>query len=119
MNKLESSPSDKEAIVRRHKKAQNIISPHFLVLQFLESHFSASRLGSLNTQQVFRRLVSETLIALRDSTGHPLAREVHFRIILFSLKVLHSFSGQSNIGSWKLKDQILSAALSWFSHSPR
>ncbi|GBF61021.1 phosphatidylinositol 4-kinase [Trichophyton mentagrophytes] len=119
MNKLESSPSDKEAIVRRHKKAQNIISPHFLVLQFLESHFSASRLGSSNTQQVFRRLVSETLVALRDSTGHPLAREIHFHIILFSLKVLHSFSGQSNVGSWKLKDQILSAALSWFNHSPR
>ncbi|EFR01804.1 phosphatidylinositol 4-kinase STT4 [Nannizzia gypsea CBS 118893] len=118
MNKLESSPSDKEAIVRRHRKAQNIISPHFLVLRFLESHFSASRLGSLNTQQVFRRLVSETLTALRDSTGHPLAREIHFHTILFSLKVLHSFSGQSNVGSWKLKDQILSAALSWFGHPP-
>ncbi|KAM5451275.1 Phosphatidylinositol 4-kinase stt4 [Microsporum audouinii] len=119
MTKLESLPSDKEAIVRRHRKAQNVISPHLLILQFLESHFNASRLGNLHIQQVFRRLVSETLIAMRDSTAHPLAREIHFHVILFSLKVLHSCSGQSNVGSWKLKDQILSAGLSWFSHSPR
>ncbi|KAK2880029.1 hypothetical protein FQN49_000635 [Arthroderma sp. PD_2] len=119
MTKLESSPSDKEAVLRRHRKAQNIISPHFLILQFLESHFSASRLGSLHTQLVFRRLVSETLIAMRDSTAHPLAREIHFHLILFSLKVLRCCSGQTNVGLWKLKDQILSAALSWFSRSPR
>ncbi|KAF3481744.1 uncharacterized protein GIQ15_04503 [Arthroderma uncinatum] len=119
MTKLESSPSDKEAILRRHRKAQNKIAPHFLILQFLESHFNASRLGSLHTQRVFRRLVSETLIAMRDSTAHPLAREIHFHVILFSLKVLRSCSGQNNVGLWKLKDQILSAALSWFSRSPR
>ncbi|EEQ34490.1 phosphatidylinositol 4-kinase [Microsporum canis CBS 113480] len=111
MTKLESLPSDKEAIVRRHRKAQNVISPHLLILQFLESHFNASRLGNLHIQQVFRRLVSETLIAMRDSTAHPLAREIHFHVVLFSLKVLHSCSGQSNVGSWKLKDQILSAGL--------
>ncbi|KAK2750110.1 phosphatidylinositol-4- kinase [Myotisia sp. PD_48] len=119
MAKLESLPSDKEIILKRQRQAQNLISPHFRVLQFFESHFNASRLGSIHTQRIFRRLVSETLTALRNTTGHPLAREIHFHIIQFSLKVLRHCSGQSRVAIWKLKDQCLSAALSWFAHPPR
>lgn len=119
MAKLESQPSDKEAILKRQRKAQNVISPHLRVLQFFESHFNATRLSSIHTQRVFKRLVGATLIGLKDTTGHPLAREIHFHIILFSLKVLRHCGGQSKVGAWKLKDQILSAALAWFSHPAR
>ncbi|WEW60107.1 phosphatidylinositol-4- kinase [Emydomyces testavorans] len=119
MLKTENLPSDKSVILKRQRKAQNIISPHFRVLQFLESHFNATRLASSHIQRIFRRLVSATLDALRCTTGHPLAREIHFQTILFSLKVLRYCKGQSKVALWKLKDQILSAALSWFSHSPR
>ncbi|EAS28725.1 phosphatidylinositol 4-kinase [Coccidioides immitis RS] len=119
MTKIESLPSDKSVIVKRQRKAQNIISPHLHLLHFFESHFNATRLASPHIQRIFRQLVAATLDALRRTTGHPLAREIHFHIILFSLKVLRYCKGQSKVALWKLKDQILSAALSWFSHPPR
>ncbi|KAK2789085.1 phosphatidylinositol-4- kinase [Emmonsiellopsis sp. PD_33] len=119
MSRTEFSPSDKAVILKRQQKAQNIISPHFRILQFFESHFSATRLGSCHTQRIFSRLVSATLIGLSDTNGHPLAREIHFHVILFGLKVLRFCTSQTKVGLWKLKDQILSAALSWFSHPPK
>ncbi|KAA8642163.1 hypothetical protein EYZ11_001816 [Aspergillus tanneri] len=57
-------------------------------------------------------------MGLAQTNGHPLARELHFRIILFGLKVL-KHSGSDIVSLWKLKDKILTAALSWFKHAPR
>ncbi|PGH01285.1 phosphatidylinositol 4-kinase [Blastomyces parvus] len=119
MAKTEFSPSDKSVVLNRQQRAQNIISPHFRILQFFESHFNATRLGSVHTQRIFSRLVGMTLVGLQNTTGHPLAREIHFRIVLFGLKVFRYCTSQTKIALWKLKDQILSAALSWFSHPPR
>ncbi|EEP82937.1 hypothetical protein UREG_07802 [Uncinocarpus reesii 1704] len=107
------------AVTKLQRKAQNIISPHLRLLQFFESHFNATRLASPQIQKIFRRLVNTTLNSLRHTAGHPLAREFHFHTILFSLKVLRYCKGQSKVALWKLKDQILSAALSWFSQPPR
>lgn len=119
MTKTESAPSDKNIILKHQRRVYNIISPHLRLIQFFESHFNATRLASPHIQKIFRRLVSTTLAALRHTVGHPLARELHFHIILFGLKVLRYCKRQSNVAVWKLKDQILSAALAWFSHPPR
>jgi phosphatidylinositol 4-kinase A len=51
--------------------------------------------------------------------GHPLAREIRFQMVLFGLNVLRYSTGVSAVVQWRLKDQILSAALSWFSFAPR
>jgi phosphatidylinositol 4-kinase len=32
---------------------------------------------------------------------------------------LHHLSPRNGAATWKLKDQVLSAALSWFKHAPR
>ncbi|PGH06595.1 hypothetical protein AJ80_08154 [Polytolypa hystricis UAMH7299] len=116
--RTEFAPSDKSIILKGQQKAQNMISPHFRVLQFLESHFNATRLRSLHTQKMFCRLISATLIGLHETKGHPLAREIHFHIILFAMKILQHCVVQSKAALWKLKDQILSAALDWFRHPP-
>lgn len=116
---MEFLPSDKAATLKRQRVAQNILRPHFRVLQFFESHFNAIRLGSIHMQKVFGRLVSTTLVGLADTNGHPLAREIHFHIVLFGLRILQFSTGQSKCAVWKLKDQILSSALSWFKHPPR
>jgi phosphatidylinositol 4-kinase len=117
--KIELLPTDKDLMLRMQQKAQDTLSPHLRVLQFFESHFNAIRLGNLQDQQLFCRLVSSTVIGLAKTECHPLAREIHFRIILFGLKVLRHLSPCNSGASWKLKDQILSAALSWFKHAPR
>ncbi|OGE54236.1 hypothetical protein PENARI_c006G05685 [Penicillium arizonense] len=117
--KIELLPTDKELMLRMQQKAQDTLSPHLRVLQFFESHFNAIRLGNLQDQQLFCRLVSSTVIGLAKTECHPLAREIHFRIVLFGLKVLRHLSPCNSGASWKLKDQILSAALSWFKHAPR
>ncbi|PYH97001.1 phosphatidylinositol 4-kinase [Aspergillus ellipticus CBS 707.79] len=117
--KIELLPTDKPLMVRNQKKAQNILIPHFQILQFFDSHFAAVRLGNAQTQSLFYRLIDKTTVALLQASGHPLARELHFRIVLFGLKVLkYSPSSDQNL-VWKLKDQILSAALTWFKHPPR
>ncbi|KAJ5232588.1 hypothetical protein N7468_005544, partial [Penicillium chermesinum] len=116
---IETQPTDKASMLRTQNKAQEIISPHSRILQFFESHFNAIRLGNLQDQQLFYRLISSTVVALTKTQGHPLAREVHFRIVLFGLNILSYFSPRHCAASWKLKDQVLSAALAWFKHPPK
>lgn len=116
---IELLPTDKALMLKQQQDAQNALSPHMRVLQFFESHFNAVRLGNLQDQQLFCRLVSSTAVALANTQSHPLAREIHFRIIVFGLKVLQNLSPRNGPATWKLKDQILSAALGWFKHTPR
>lgn len=56
---------------------------------------------------------------MKKSAAHPLAREVHFHVILMSLRILAYSTGSGERTKWQLKDQILSAGLAWFSHTPR
>lgn len=70
-------------------------------------------------QKIFHRLLRVTLEGLKHSTGHPLTREIRCQMILFGLKVLRYSTSVSAIVQWRLKDQILDAALSWFSFAPR
>lgn len=89
------------------------------LLQFLGSHFNASRLGSPHTEKVFIRLLTITLEGLKHSTGHPLSREIRLQIVLFGLRVLrHSTAIDLSLYN-RIKDQILSAALSWFAFPPQ
>ncbi|KAJ9377391.1 phosphatidylinositol 4-kinase [Paecilomyces variotii] len=116
---IELLPTDKALLLKKQRKARNILSPHFRILQFFDSHFNATRLGSPNILMIFYRLISTTLVGLKDTRGHPLAREVHFQIVLLGLKVLRFCKVENQYALWKLKDQILSAALSWFKHFPK
>ena len=115
----EFAPSDKQALFAQQQAAHNLIAPHLRILQFLASHFSATSFGSPHVQKVFQRLLSVTLQQLRHCTGHPLAREFHFQVVLFGLNVLRHSTGLDVVARWRLKDAILSAGLRWFSHQPR
>lgn len=118
-SKIELLPTDKTLLLKKQQKAQHILAPHFDVLRFLESHFSAIRLANPQDQRLFGRFVQRTTVGLLKTNGHPLAREIHFRIILFGLKFLKHLASQSGAILWKVKDEILSAALTWFRHPPR
>ena len=104
---------------KKQQAAHNLLAPHMRLLQFLGSHFNATRLGSPHTEKAVLRLLHVTLDGLKHSTGHPLARELRFQIILFGLKVLRHSAALDINSRCLLKDQILSAALSWFSFAPR
>ncbi|KAF9884109.1 phosphatidylinositol-4- kinase [Aspergillus nanangensis] len=117
--KIELLPTDKALMLNKQQEAQNTLAPHLLVLGFFESHYSAIRLGNTQDQRLFCRLIDRTAVGLLHTSGHPLSRELHFRIILFGLKVLEHYTSRETAALWKLKDQILSAALHWFKHPPR
>lgn len=53
------------------------------------------------------------------SVSHPMARELRLRVVLFSLRVLRASSTTGSLAQMRLKDKIVSAALSWFKHSPK
>jgi phosphatidylinositol 4-kinase A len=116
--KMEFAPSDKEALLKHQQLVQDTISPHLRVHQFFESHFNAIRLGSLNTQRTFIRVISKTLDGFRKISCHPLAREIHFHVVLLALQMLRFNTCLSKNSCWRLKDQILCAGLHWFSAPP-
>lgn len=117
--KEEFAPSDKELLMKRQQAALNLIAPHLRILQFLTSHFNATRLGSPHTQRIFQRMISISLGVLKESAGHPLAREMYFQLVFFGLHVLRFSNGLDQVARWRLKDTILGAGLRWFSHPPR
>ena len=117
--KEEFAPSDKEAVTKRQEILNDLIAPHFRVLQALSSHYNATRLGSPSVEKCYHRFLSVTLTALRQTAAHPLAREVHFHIILLALRFLRFSTTLDVTARWRLKDLTLSAGLAWFAHAPR
>lgn len=117
--KEEFAPSDHDGIMKRKQVVHNLLAPHTRLLQFLGSHFNATRLGSPDTQKAFLRLLDVTLVELKTATPHPMAREIRLQIILFGLRVLRISTTISPISQYRLKDKLLSAALSWFCSSPK
>lgn len=96
-----------------------MLAPHMRLLQFLSSHFNATRLGSPHTEKTFLRILNLTLDSLKRSTGHPLAREIRFQIVLYGMRVLRHATTLDFPSKCRLKGKILSAALSWFTFAPR
>jgi phosphatidylinositol 4-kinase len=117
--KQEFAPSDRNFILKRQHLAYDLIAPHLRLVQFLSSHFSATRLGTPHVQRVYQRLINITLEALLDTKSHPLAREAHFHIILLGLRILRFSTNLDPPLLWRFKDRLLSAALVWFSTSPQ
>lgn len=114
--KQEFAPSDRNLITKRQRFATDLISPHFRLLQFLSSHFSATRLGSPHVQRLYQRLINMTLDALSERGLHPLTREAHFHIVLLGLRVLRYSSNLDSHILWRFKDRLLTASLAWFAH---
>ncbi|ROT36978.1 phosphatidylinositol 3 [Sodiomyces alkalinus F11] len=115
----ELAPSDLEGIARHKQHVHDVLSPHMRLIQFFGSHFNATRLGSPDIQRIFLRLLDFTLQAIRTSTSHPMARELRYQIVLFGLKVLRFCTTIGLVAQLRLKDQLLSAGLSWFKAAPR
>lgn len=113
------APSDSAALSKRKQHVHDLLAPHSRLLQFLSSHYNATRLGSPDTHQLFLRLLDLTLEAIKNSTPHPMAREIRFQVVLFGLKVLKSSTTMGAIAQYRFKDLILSAGLGWFNSPPR
>ncbi|KXX81698.1 Phosphatidylinositol 4-kinase STT4 [Madurella mycetomatis] len=113
------APSDNAAMSKRKELVHNLLAPHTRLLQFLSSHYNATRLGSPDTHQLFLRLLDMTLEAVKNSTPHPMAREIRFQVVLFGLEVLKTSTTMGAIAQYRLKDLILSAGLGWFNAPAR
>lgn len=117
--KMEYAPSDKEQHNLEQQTALDLLLPHLHLIQLLSSHYHANRHGNPHIQKIFLRLVRIALQGLKTATGHPLAREARFQLVLLALQVLRYSTGMTERQQVKLKDIILSAALSWFKFPPR
>lgn len=117
--KEEFAPTDNAAMIQRRQHVYNMLAPHSRLLQFFASHYNATRLGNTDTQKTFLRLLNVTLDRVTSSTTHPMTREIRFQIVLFGLKALKTSTTMTAVSQMRLKDKILSAALSWFSAAPR
>ncbi|KAK3047196.1 Phosphatidylinositol 4-kinase stt4 [Extremus antarcticus] len=115
----EFAPSKWDVISRRQQATNSLIGPHLRITHVLASHFSASRLLAPSVEHVYGRLMRITMLAMKDTVNQPLAREVHFQIVLLALKVLRYSTHMGSAARWRLKDAILSAGLAWFTTPPR
>ena len=116
---MEYAPSDKDAIDKQQHRLHDRLTPHFIILQFMSSHYMAQRLNGSFAELQSLSLIESSLVPLKDTPSHPLARELHFAIVLFSLKVLRYCSSISPEDQRLYKDKILAAALAWFQNPPR
>ncbi|CAN9411102.1 unnamed protein product [Alternaria alternata] len=117
--KQEFAATDKEALSKRQQQIYNLIAPHFRLLQFLSSHFSASRLSRADVERVYVRLMHITLDAMSAGCSQPLARESYFHIVLLGLRIARHCTTLSATIRWRLTDRILTAALAWFAKAPQ
>lgn len=117
--KEEFAPSDLEGITKKQHRSHDLIAPHFRLLQFLSSHYNAARLSNQLVEKAYLRLLITTLEGLQKTPGHPLAREIHFHILLLAERVLDTSTVLEEAAQWRLKDAIIVAGLSWFRHPPR
>lgn len=117
--KEEFAPSKWEAISKRQQLVHNLIAPHLRLTHFLSSHFSSSRLTSPFVERAYTRLMRITMLAMKRTVKHPLAREVHFQIVLLALRFLKFSTQQQPTAEWRLQDATLSAGLAWFTTAPR
>lgn len=119
LGKQEFAPTDKGTLSKEQQIAYNTIAPHFRLLQFLSSHFNASRLGNPDVERVYCRLMHITLDGMASGCPQPLAREAYFHIILLGLRIVHHSTTLPAPLKWRLKDRILTAGLAWFSIAPQ
>ena len=117
--KMEYAPSNKEEHNLEQQTAIDLLSPHLRLIQLLSSHYHANRHGNPHIQKIFLRLVRIALRGLKTATGHPLAREARFQLVLLALQVLRYSTGLTERQQTSLKDLIISGALSWFKFPPQ
>ncbi|KAF1953865.1 phosphatidylinositol 4-kinase-like protein STT4 [Byssothecium circinans] len=116
--KQEFAPTDKEGLSKRQQHIYNLIAPQFRLLQFLSSHFNATRLGNPDLELVYNRMMHITLNALRLGCPQPLAREAYFHIVLLGLRIVQHCTTLSNAIKWRLLDRVLTVGLAWFAKAP-
>ena len=117
--RMEYAPSDYDFIRKQQQRVHDKLTPHFLILLLISSHYMAERLNGNFIESQAMSMMETSLPVLADTASHPLARELHFNIILFSLKILRYGSHLSPESQRSFKDKILSAALAWFRNEPR
>nr|OQO30152.1 hypothetical protein B0A51_04540 [Rachicladosporium sp. CCFEE 5018] len=116
--KEEFAPTNWEAIAKRQQVTHDLIAPHLRLIWYLKSHFNASRLTAPNVEKVYARLMRVTMTAMQRTVSQPLAREVHFHLVLLALDILQLQTRLDAATQWRSKDAILSGALAWFATAP-
>jgi phosphatidylinositol 4-kinase len=116
--KQEFAPTDKESLSKRQQHIYNLIAPHYRLLQFLSSHFNATRLSNSNVELLYTRMMHVTLDALSLGCPQPLAREAYFHIVLLGLRIVRHCTTLPNAIKWRLTDRILTVGLAWFAKAP-
>ena len=116
--KAEFAPTRWDDIRRQQERIQNLLAPHLRLTRLLSSHFSASQLVAPSIERLYGRVMRITMLAMRQTLVHPLAREVHFQMVHLALRVLRYNTQTTPSSIWRMKDAILSAALVWFANPP-
>ncbi|KAJ7172099.1 hypothetical protein C8R46DRAFT_1258016 [Mycena filopes] len=115
---IDYAPTDKDVIDRGTANARRLLTPHALVLQMLFSRLQAARYRRPGVMFLIQHLVLRSARAHKHMSTHALAREPRFSFLLFGFETLKS----SHLDSYcenLLRDNLYSAAYSWFAVRPQ
>ncbi|KAJ7047187.1 hypothetical protein C8F04DRAFT_987659 [Mycena alexandri] len=115
---IDYAPTDKDVIDRGMVNARRLLTPHALVLQMLFSRLQAARYRRPGVMFLIQHLVLRSARAHKHMSTHALAREPRFSFLLFGFETLKS----SHLDSYcenVLRDNLYSAAYSWFAVRPQ
>nr|XP_018260847.1 phosphatidylinositol 4-kinase [Kwoniella dejecticola CBS 10117]OBR83005.1 phosphatidylinositol 4-kinase [Kwoniella dejecticola CBS 10117] len=115
---VEYAPSDKKVLDLELAKARKLLRPHLLLIQVLSSQFQAIKYRERGIMVSLIRLMMRSLKAHKHMSTHPLAREVRFSLLLFGFQMLAS-SRMEALLELRFRDQLFSAAFSWFAFRPQ
>ncbi|KZT27321.1 atypical/PIKK/PI4K protein kinase [Neolentinus lepideus HHB14362 ss-1] len=115
---IEYSPTDREGIDRARKSARRLLSPHLLLMHMLFSRLQAARYRKPDLMLLIQRLVLTSAKAHKSFSAHPFAREARFSFLLFAFETMKSCRLDAECEN-ALREDLYSAAFSWFGVRPR
>ncbi|WFD31465.1 1-phosphatidylinositol 4-kinase [Malassezia sp. CBS 17886] len=117
LQKTDMSASDRGAITRTERRADELFSGHTQVLQLLGDRLQASRSSNPALVTLLALLVQRQTDAAPLLSDHALTRSMRFALVEFGLRVL-AYSHLDTLIECRLRDGVLRLALDWFASPP-
>ncbi|KAK0552405.1 phosphatidylinositol-4- kinase [Tilletia horrida] len=118
LRKTEMSPFNRAEVEAELELAHKMFTPHLTLVQLMASRYQAFRYRDPTTVLALVRLIQRCAAATKQMSGHPLAREARFSLIIFGFRLLQG-SRLDGLVEYELRNALYKMAFAWFAVSPQ
>ncbi|KAK0557390.1 phosphatidylinositol-4- kinase, partial [Tilletia horrida] len=98
--------------------AHKTFTPHLTLVQLMASRYQAFRYRDPTTVLALVRHIQRCAAATKQMSGHPLAREARFSLIIFGFRLLQG-SRLDGLVDYELRNALYKMAFAWCAVSPQ